>query len=68
MVFDDRNEKPGVKFKDADLIGVPLRVTIGARGLAKGEVELKRRTEKDHTLIDLDSAAETIAAMVREAL
>ena len=43
-LVDDRPERPGAKFKDADLIGAPLRLTIGARGLAKGNVELKRRT------------------------
>jgi prolyl-tRNA synthetase len=46
-LLDDRNERPGVKFKDADLLGMPLRVNIGARGLAAGEVELiERRTKK----------------------
>jgi prolyl-tRNA synthetase len=41
--MDDRNERPGVKFKDADLIGVPLRLTIGPKGLAQGEIEVKFR-------------------------
>lgn len=46
-LLDDRNERPGVKFKDADLLGMPLRVNIGARGLAAGEIELiERRTKK----------------------
>ena len=40
MLLDDRDERPGVKFKDADLIGVPLRVVPGPRALAKGNVEL----------------------------
>lgn len=44
VLWDDRDERPGVKFKDADLIGVPLRVTIGAKGLAAGHVELKARS------------------------
>ncbi len=47
VLWDDRDERPGVKFKDADLIGIPLRVTIGAKGLAAGHVELKARTEAD---------------------
>lgn len=42
-LLDDRNERPGVKFKDADLIGIPLRITIGPKGLAQGEVEVKHR-------------------------
>ena len=43
VLFDDRTENPGVKFKDADLIGTPLHVTIGSRGLAKGIAEVKNR-------------------------
>jgi len=42
-LLDDRDERPGVKFKDADLIGLPLRVTLGEKCLARGEVELKPR-------------------------
>jgi prolyl-tRNA synthetase len=42
-LVDDRNERPGVKFKDADLIGIPVRITIGPKGLAQGEVEVKYR-------------------------
>ncbi|MDP9152109.1 MAG: His/Gly/Thr/Pro-type tRNA ligase C-terminal domain-containing protein, partial [Myxococcota bacterium] len=67
VLWDDRDERPGVKFKDADLIGVPLRVTLGAKGLAAGQVELKLRTEADPKkaeLVPLASAAETIAARV----
>ena len=71
VLWDDRDERPGVKFKDADLLGVPLRVTIGGKGLAQGGVELKPRSEKDPKkaeLVPLDSAAKTIAARVRAAL
>lgn len=46
-LVDDRDVRPGVKFKDADLIGIPFRITVGDRGLKDGVVELKRRTEKD---------------------
>ncbi|MCC6159428.1 MAG: proline--tRNA ligase [Deltaproteobacteria bacterium] len=45
VLYDDRDERAGVKFKDADLIGLPLRLTVGAKGLAEGFVELKRRAE-----------------------
>ncbi len=45
VVVDDRAERPGVKFKDADLIGFPVRVVVGAKGLANGGVEVKRRDE-----------------------
>jgi prolyl-tRNA synthetase len=43
VLVDDRDERPGVKFKDADLIGIPLRITVGERGLAEGNVEVKAR-------------------------
>jgi prolyl-tRNA synthetase len=43
VLLDDRDERPGVKFKDADLVGIPLRVSIGEKSLAKSEVELKPR-------------------------
>jgi prolyl-tRNA synthetase len=71
VLWDDRgDERPGVKFKDADLIGIPLRVTIGAKALAGGNVELKPRTESDPkkaTLLPLGEAARVIADMVRTA-
>lgn len=54
VLLDDRDERPGVKFKDADLLGIPLRVTIGSKTLARGMVELKRRTEKQATEVALD--------------
>ncbi len=68
VLLDDRNERPGVKFKDADLIGIPLRVTVGKRGLTNGELELKARDADDNEMIPLEGAAEAIAARVREAL
>jgi prolyl-tRNA synthetase len=51
VLYDDRNASPGVKFKDADLIGVPWRLTVGARSLAKGGIEVKRRSEEERTLV-----------------
>jgi len=45
VLYDDRKENPGVKFKDADLIGCPVRITVGDRGLEKGIMELKVRTD-----------------------
>jgi prolyl-tRNA synthetase len=45
VLFDDRNERPGVKFKDADLIGIPVRIVVGARSLAEGTVELSQRSD-----------------------
>lgn len=62
-LLDDREERPGVKFKDADLLGIPLRLTIGAKSLARGVVELKRRTEAQNTEVALDQVINTLAAM-----
>jgi prolyl-tRNA synthetase len=56
VLFDDRDERPGVKFKDADLIGLPLRVTVSERSLKAGGVELKRRTAPDRETVPLDQA------------
>ncbi|MEO8704423.1 MAG: YbaK/EbsC family protein, partial [Kofleriaceae bacterium] len=68
VLWDDRAERPGTKFADADLIGIPLRVTVGARGLAAGTVELKLRSEQDVRnveLVPIAEAATTIADRVR---
>ncbi|HYG33455.1 MAG TPA: His/Gly/Thr/Pro-type tRNA ligase C-terminal domain-containing protein, partial [Clostridia bacterium] len=43
VILDDRNERPGVKFKDSELVGFPIRIGIGEKSLAKGEVEVKPR-------------------------
>ena len=55
VFFDDREASPGVKFKDSDLIGIPLRIAVGARGLAQGGVEVKERDSDERRLIPLDS-------------
>ncbi|MGH7962168.1 MAG: His/Gly/Thr/Pro-type tRNA ligase C-terminal domain-containing protein, partial [Candidatus Binatia bacterium] len=62
VLLDDRDERPGVKFKDADLLGIPLRVTIGAKSLARGLVEFKRRAEGQAVEVALEHAVETVAA------
>ncbi|GAB4400713.1 MAG: hypothetical protein OHK003_26530 [Anaerolineales bacterium] len=54
VLFDDRDERAGVKFNDADLIGCPVRVTVGEKGLKDGMVELKPRKEKDNAVVPLD--------------
>ena len=64
VLLDDRNERPGVKFKDADLIGVPLRITVGGRGLKEGIVEMKWRTEKDVAKVPLAEAEARVRAAV----
>lgn len=58
VLFDDREERAGVKFNDADLIGCPVRVTVGEKGLKEGMVELKPRTEKDNQLVPLNSVVD----------
>jgi prolyl-tRNA synthetase len=60
VLYDDRDESPGVKFNDADLMGMPLRVTISPRTLSSASVELKRRTESETTLVPLAEAVESI--------
>jgi len=61
VLVDDREERPGVKFKDADLIGCPIRVVVGAKGLAKGGVEIKLRTSKDVAVVPAERASVAIA-------
>ena len=67
-IVDDREERPGVKFKDADLIGFPVRVVVGAKGLASGGVEVKRRDEdKSKTrVVPPGEALEAIRAALGE--
>ena len=67
VLVDDRAERPGVKFKDADLIGLPLRLTVGGRGLKEGIIEMKWRAEKDVKKIPLADADQIIAQAVRTA-
>jgi prolyl-tRNA synthetase len=65
-LLDDRNERPGVKFNDADLIGIPYRVVVGDKNLAGGapKVEVKRRSEKESRLADLSKAAAELTEAV----
>ncbi len=57
VLYDDRDERPGAKFKDADLIGVPLRLVVGARSLAEGRVEIALRTDREKRPVPLETAA-----------
>jgi len=67
VLVDDRAERPGVKFKDADLIGIPLRITIGGRGLREGIVEMKWRAQKESSKVPLGEAEARVAAAVAHA-
>lgn len=60
VLFDDRDERPGVKFKDADLIGVPLRVVVGPKGLAKGIVELFERASQQKRDVPLEKLRDEV--------
>jgi len=64
VLLDDRDERPGVKFKDADLVGFPIRVAIGEKSLAKGEVEIKPRNGAIQQ-VKSEEAAEKVLAMIR---
>jgi prolyl-tRNA synthetase len=64
VLLDDRDERAGVKFKDADLIGIPVRVTIGLRGLEKGLVEIKLRTEQESISVPVKDAKAIIMEKV----
>jgi prolyl-tRNA synthetase len=67
VLFDDRDERAGFKFKDADLVGVPLRVVVGKKSLAEGVVEWSHRKEQVKHTLPPAQAAQHIAALVREA-
>jgi prolyl-tRNA synthetase len=66
VLLDDRDERPGVKFKDADLIGIPYRVTVGPKGLEEGKVEITRRKTRASHSVDVRKAAEAVAESVLE--
>jgi len=66
VLFDDRNESPGVKFNDADLLGIPLRLTLSPRTLKSHSIELKWRTEKEAQLLPLENVAEKVEKSLQE--
>jgi prolyl-tRNA synthetase len=61
VLLDDREERPGVKFKDADLIGLPIRLVLGGKGFARGIVEAKDRRSGETTELPLDDFAAAFA-------
>ena len=66
VLMDDRDQRPGFKFKDADLIGIPIRITIGGKGLAEGIAEVKLRTEGDAKKIPLANTVGYVKDLVAE--
>ena len=68
VLVDDREERPGVKFKDADLIGLPVRVVVSERSLAKGQIEIKPRTQKEASLVAVSEACDAIINALQPAV
>lgn len=64
VIIDDRDERAGVKFKDADLIGIPVRITLGPKSWQENQVEMKKRWEKDAELIDRDEVLAKVKAII----
>jgi len=64
VLFDDRDERPGVKFKDADLIGMPYRIAVGKKGVAEGVVELKARRSPEVVKVKIEDVVRVVAEKV----
>jgi prolyl-tRNA synthetase len=65
VLLDDRDVRGGVKFKDADLIGIPVRVTVGKKSVAEGNVEIKLRRESESRKVPIDQAALKTVELVK---
>jgi prolyl-tRNA synthetase len=68
VLYDDREETPGVKFKDADLIGIPFRITLGEKNLKKGLVEIKKRKTGETSLVEKEEALSAVKEMIAQEL
>ena len=68
VLFDDRQESPGVKFNDADLLGIPIRLTISPRTLEKNSGEVKKRSEKESQLVSLGEICNKLKELVGKGL
>jgi prolyl-tRNA synthetase len=68
VLYDDRRESPGVKFADADLIGIPWRVTVSARSLQSGGVEVKRRSKPEREVVALNDLSSKFASILNNKL
>jgi prolyl-tRNA synthetase len=66
VLLDDRDERPGVKFNDAELIGIPYRITVGPKGLAEGIVEVTRRRGSQSRNVAVEKAAASVAEAILE--
>jgi prolyl-tRNA synthetase len=65
VILDDRDERPGFKFKDADLLGFPLRVVVSERSLAAGQVEIKRRGVDEKVMVSCAEASQKIVELLK---
>jgi prolyl-tRNA synthetase len=68
VLYDDRDERAGLKFKDADLLGIPLRVTVGKRGLAEGKLEVKARSEKEPRMVPIGEVVADLERTITQAV
>jgi prolyl-tRNA synthetase len=66
VLLDDRSMRAGVKFKDADLIGIPVRITVGKKSLAEGSVEVKLRSESESSKVSVEDATTKVVELVNE--
>jgi prolyl-tRNA synthetase len=65
VILDDRDERPGVKFKDSELVGFPIRIALGEKSLAKGEVEIKPRNGALQS-VKLEEAVERVLSLAKD--
>jgi prolyl-tRNA synthetase len=66
-IFDDReNLSAGFKFKDADLLGMPIQVIVGEKGLKNGQVEVKKRRTGERIMVSIESAVSEVQALLRQ--
>jgi prolyl-tRNA synthetase len=66
VLYDDRRESLGAKFKDADLIGIPLRLTLTPRSLERGGVEIKTRADAESHIIPIDDVVEVVRSKLAD--
>ncbi len=64
VLFDDRNQRPGIMFADHELIGIPMRIVVGERSLDRDEVEFRARTDEDNTMVPLEGIVDHIKQQV----
>jgi prolyl-tRNA synthetase len=67
VLYDDRDERAGVKFKDADLLGIPYRVTVGSRAIREGQIEIRNRRTREDTLVPIAETLPHVQALFTHA-